>query len=77
MTHKELVQIAMPLKNLTQKQWDILVKHFEEVKRSENAELIDALLILETNQARIEVLSNYNDYYFDTMDDPVTAQEPL
>ena len=74
MTNKELMIKAMPLNTLSNAQWKIITKHVEEIERSGNKELLDALDALQTNQARIEVMSNYNDYYSDVMDEPVRAE---
>lgn len=74
MTNKELMIKAMPLNTLSNAQWKTIQRHIEEIERSGNKELLDALDALQTNQARIEVMSNYNDYYSDVMDEPVRAE---
>ena len=74
MTNRELMIKAMPLNTLSNAQWKIITKHIEEIERTGNKELLSALETLNTNQARIEVMSNYNDYYSDVMEEPVRAE---
>lgn len=73
MTNRELVQKAMPLLSLSRKEWSILLKHIEDVERSQgdSSAAFKILQKLHTNQARIEVMGNYNDYYFDILDEPI------
>ena len=43
MTNKELMIKAMPLNTLSNAQWKIVTKHIEEIARSGDKELLDAL----------------------------------
>ena len=67
MTNRELLQKAMPLSTLSQSQWDMLNKHIEQVEQSDFL-LFSALSKLIQNQSRMEIISNYQDYYSDKMD---------
>ena len=75
LTNRELVQNAMPLVSLTRKQWNLLLKHIENVECVEgDGDLFKTLETLLNNQTRIEVLGNYRTYYKDTLDDPVSEK---
>ena len=73
LTNRELVQRAMPLVSLSRKQWGILLKHIEEIERSQGneSEIFKALETVHNNQARIEVMNNYYDYYGDVLEDGI------
>jgi len=73
LTNRELLSVAMPLRSLSRKQWNDVVRHVENVECSEGNEstLVTALRRLCLNQARIEVMSNYTEYYSDTMEEQV------
>jgi len=73
MTNRDLVQKAMPLFSLSKKEWSIFLKHLEDVERSEGekSQPFKVLQKIQTNQARIEVMGNYNDYYSDILDELV------
>ena len=70
MTHRELLNMAMPLISLTNEQWDLICEHLEK----HDAELSAIIRILICNQARIEVTGNYLDYYFDSLEKQVSAE---
>lgn len=70
MTNRELLQRALPLKSLTEKEWNLLSDHI--VKVSKDYDLMKVLEKLKTNQARVEVMGNYIEYYFDLLDEPVS-----
>ena len=74
MTNRDLMIKAMPLNTLSRSQWKTILKHIEEIEHSGNKELLTALETLHTNQARLEVMSNYNDFYCDLMDEPVREE---
>lgn len=64
MTHRELIEKAMPLVSLNNEQWELLNEHLSKQKGA----LYEVLDLLLTNQSRVEVMSNYNDYYGDRLD---------
>ena len=67
MTNRDLVQKAMPLASLTNEEWEEVNKHLAK----QSGTLFNALQTLITNQSRIEVMTNYYDYYADTLDSPL------
>ena len=67
MTNRELLQQAMPLTSLTESQWETLLKHVQEVK----GVLHETLATLISNQSRLEIISNYSDYYSDTLNNQI------
>ena len=67
MTNRELLQKAMPLISLSNVQWEQIIKHIEKQK-GEIEEILNILLI---NQSRLEVRSNYRDFYDDKLDEQV------
>lgn len=71
LTNKDLVQKAMPLISLSRVEWNLFIKHVEEVEKSNDYSLLKVLQTLIKNQARIEVIGNYNDYYADVLESPV------
>jgi hypothetical protein len=71
MTNRELLSKAMPLSSLSENQWNELNKHAAEIERAGNTELSAALKTLQKNQARLEVMGNYFDYFGDVIDQPV------
>ena len=60
MTNRELLQKALPLVSLTEKQWNAISNHIKQVKKGEVATALETLI---SNQAKIEVAGNYLDYY--------------
>lgn len=74
LTNKELLQNAIQLKSLSRKHWNTILKHLENIERSEDKVLFEALSILCTNQSKTEILNNYLDYYSDTLEEPVREQ---
>lgn len=70
MTNRELLQKAMPLFSLSSKQWDMLVKHIEVIGQTD-INLYNALNKLLQNQAKIEIMDNYLDYFYDDLNSPV------
>ena len=67
MTNRELLQQAMPLVSLSNTQWEQITKHLEKQK----GEIMEVLNILLVNQSRLEVRSNYRDFYDDKLDEQV------
>lgn len=67
MTNRELVQKAMPLVSLSNEEWETINKHLEK----QSGTLFNALQTLITNQARIEVMGDYYDYYSDILEQPL------
>lgn len=75
LTNRELLQNAMPLSSLSRKQWNMLLKHIENIECAEGeSELFKTLETLMNNQTRIEVIGNYVSFYKDTLDDPVSEK---
>ena len=70
-TNRELLNKAMPFRSLSRKEWNTFISHLEQVEKSADTETLKILHTLFTNQARIEVLGNYFDYYSDTLEEPV------
>ena len=68
MTNRELLQKAMPLTSLTENEWNVLNDYLLKVSGTQISAILDKLI---TNQSRIEIMSNYADYYFDTLDKPL------
>ena len=64
MTNRELLQKAMPLTSLTENEWNVLNDYLLKVSGTQISAILDKLI---TNQSRIEIMSNYADYYFDTL----------
>ncbi len=71
MTNRELLQKAMPLTSLSKAEWNLFQKHLSEVKDSS---LLNLLEKLQSNQSRIEIISNYLDYYADTLNESVCSE---
>lgn len=69
MTNRELLQKAMPLTSLTENEWNVLNDYLQKVSGTQISAILDKLI---TNQSRIEIMSNYADYYFDVLDKPLT-----
>ena len=65
MTHRELIQKAMPLVNLTDKEWDLVEKHIEK----QDLVLKTAFNKLIQNQSKLEIVTNYLDYFGDRLDE--------
>lgn len=68
MTNRELLQIAIPLENLSNTEWEKIIRYSEQTEKSDVSKILNKILV---NQARIEVMSNYNDYYFDRLEDEI------
>lgn len=68
MTNRELLQKAMPLTSLTETEWNVLNDYLLKVSGNQISAILDKLI---TNQSRIEIMSNYADYYFDVLDKPL------
>lgn len=70
MTNRELLRFAMPLKSLSADQWESAWKHLNELyDKHSDTPLYSAFVQLLLNQSRIEISNNYNDYFFDTLDE--------
>lgn len=70
MTNRELLRFAMPLKSLSSVQWDSVLEHLDELyNKQPDTPLYSAFIQLLLNQSRIEISNNYNDYFFDTLDE--------
>lgn len=65
MTNRELLYKAMPIQSLSGSEWELLRKHTERI--TDNV-VLSVLEKLQTNQARLEIIGNYHDYYSDTLD---------
>lgn len=76
MTNRELIKIAMPLFSLTNEQWDIIEKHLQKISSESgtNSLLFKTLDLLFRNQCRIEISANYNEYYFDKLDEEIRGE---
>ena len=70
---RELLTLAMPFVNLTKSQWDTLLEITEEVKLT-NSKLYQILEILKANQARIEIMADYFEYYGGVLDRPLEEE---
>ena len=68
MTNRELLQKAMPLTSLAENEWNVLNDYLQKVSGTQISAILDKLI---TNQSRIEIMSNYADYYFDNLDKPL------
>lgn len=73
MTNRDLLSKALPLVTLSEKEWDTLSAFISEY--SDNQEVLKILNTLQTNQARLEVMADHNDYYFS--DDHVRGKSTL
>lgn len=73
LTNRELLNKAMPLISLSRKEWNVLLKFVAELEQKEGVDsvLYKAVQKVQNNQAKIEVMSNYNDYYADILEEPV------
>ena len=70
MTNRDLLNKALPLTSLSEKEWNEIT----ELQNKVTGVLLSALETLITNQARIEVLANYKDYYGDRLDETVPEE---
>ena len=70
MTNRELVQKAMPLRSLSRNEWKAILNHAERTKFTDK-EIFHTINIILENQARLEILSNYHDYYFDKLEEEI------
>ncbi|SEP81184.1 hypothetical protein SAMN04487977_101499 [Treponema bryantii] len=70
MTNRELLQKAMPLYSLSEEQWNEIL----EVKTRLSGSALSALETLVSNQAKLEVMTNYIDYFFDSLDKKITEK---
>ena len=68
MTNRELLQKAMPLTSLSEKEWNVLNDYLAKVSGTQISAILNKLI---KNQSRIEIMSNYFDYYNDVLDKPV------
>lgn len=59
---------AMPLYTLSEAEWDLLISHLENIDDLHLLQLLDKIRL---NQARLEIISEYIDYYADLIDQPV------
>ena len=71
LTRRGLLQTAMPLSTLSRVQWNAVLNHVRAVEVVGNTDLYDAIQTLVRNQSRIEILGDYQDYFHDTLDEPV------
>ena len=79
LTNKELLLNAMSLSSLSREQWNIIVRHVNNVEQLEgsDSELLKALELLVTNQSKMEITNNYFDCYMRELNDPVREQSVL
>lgn len=68
LTNRELLMNAMPLSSLSREQWNLALAHVQ----STNGEVHKVLETLIANQSKLEVISNYKEYYYENLDEPVT-----
>ena len=73
LTNRELLMNAMPLSSLSRNQWNMVLKHLEKMEKSDK-ELFAALNTLCSNQSKLEIITNYKDYFFDSMDKEVSEE---
>lgn len=75
-TKRSLLNKAMPLFSLSNSQWEAVSRHLEKIESSDGAdmELYNALRTLQANQAKIEIMDEYCDYYGRNLDDPVREE---
>lgn len=59
LTNRELLLNAMPLVSLSRKQWNLILDHIQGT----NGELLKVFETIIGNQSKIEVMSNYLEYY--------------
>lgn len=71
LTNRELLLNAMPLSSLSREQWKVIFKHLESLERSNKTDLLEVLQTLCSNQSKLEVINNYTEYYFDTLNNSV------
>lgn len=76
MTNRELLQKAMPLSSLSRKEWNVLLSHLEEVENlcGKKSDTYRVLETIQNNQARMEIIGNYLDYYGDVLDDGIREE---
>ena len=72
MTHRELLQKAMPLTSLSEQEWNALNDYLEKVSGNQICSILNTLVI---NQSRLEIISNYLDYFADKLDEKVCEVE--
>ena len=68
LTNRELLMNAMPLSSLSREQWNVVLTHIQ----STNGEVHKVLDTLIANQSKLEVISNYKEFYYENLDEPVT-----
>ena len=77
MTNRELISRAMPLRSLSKAEWKSVLKHAEKTKLTDK-DAFNIINVILVNQARIEVMSNYNDYYYDKLEEEIPeSSSPL
>lgn len=76
MTNRELLQKAMPLVSLSKEEWTVFLRHIEETKQNES-DVCGVLETISNNQARLEIIGNYLDYYADKLDEEIGQSCPL
>ena len=69
LTNRDLLKKAMPLKSITRKQWNAILALAD---RLSDTDLSIALNTMISNQAKIEIISNYSFYYSQELDKPVS-----
>lgn len=70
LTNRELLLNAMPLVSLSRKQWNLILDHIQGT----NGELLKVFETMIGNQSKIEVMSNYLEYYYEHIEDPVNEE---
>ena len=70
LTNRELLLNAMPLVSLSRKQWNLILDHIQGT----NGELLKVFETMIGNQSKIEVISNYLEYYYEHIEDPVNEE---
>ena len=69
LTNRDLLKKAMPLKSITRKQWNAILALADGLSETD---LSIALNTMISNQAKIEIISNYSFYYSQELDKPVS-----
>ena len=76
MTNRELLEQAMPISTLSRQEWVAIWEYAEYLEKTEKgSKLYNAVKQLLVNQARLEVKSNYLDYFGDRLDEEVPEQK--
>lgn len=67
-TNRDLLKKAMPMSSLSKTQWEKIISLMEEVQ---DPELYHTLETITSNQAKLEVVNNYMNYFKDAINKTV------